>query len=249
MALGNWFNVFKGDKQQEPADNPLPDNLIQLHRLKRQHQLLAVHIGGIDRQFQSLLLDIDAMGEHIVLDQLFPRITNPQRLVGRKLAVHSPHLNPPARFEAEVMAIRDTAAGHDLVLKMPNVVECTQRRASYRVPVDKSAQFHVALQTSTAGKLQAKPINLSIDGIRFELAGNFANLENALAALFMQVGDEPLMACQLKICNLETVGDPNAQKTIMGARFIQLSPPQRKILERFVLRTQQEMRQKELANR
>jgi c-di-GMP-binding flagellar brake protein YcgR len=249
MALGNWFNMFKGDKQQEQVEKTLPDNLIQLHRLKRQHQLLAVHIGGVDRQFQTLLLDIDPLGNHIVLDQLFPRITNPQRLVGRKLAVHSPHVNPPSRFEAEVVGIRDSASGHDLVLKMPETVECTQRRSSYRVPIDKGAQFNLALQTGAKGKVPAKPINLSIDGIRFEIAGNFSDLNNALAALFMQLGDEPLMACQLKICNLETVGETPAQRTIMGARFMQLSPSQRKILERFVLRTQQETRQRELANR
>lgn len=248
MGLKTWLDSLVG--QSKGVKKPVTiEGLVHLNRLKRDHKLVSVVIDDVDGEYQSMLLSIDVASGKVVMDQLHPKKDNEAELLGRKINVSVSGEGIPTRFQSEIIDIQQHRGHQELILALPSQVEAIQRRSSYRVPLKETreVQASVSLQQHQHNVF-AKALNLSVDGIRLEVPGDHNDMLDATTSMFLRVGDEPLMRLKVRIRNMEIRGDDDSIKTCLGAEFVTVDPAQKKILEKFILQLQQEMRQRELEN-
>ncbi len=241
LKLKNWW---QDRSSARPVDQRVSQDVLHLFRLRREHRLLRMRIDGIQGEFQTLLLEVDVSGQRLLLDEPFPLPLPLEAMSGRRVHVASNEGAASTRFDSLVLGKAMHKDVPLLALAMPASVSAAQRRNSYRLAVDERTPVEAMLRCAGAGTLEARVLDLSVQGIRLEVPGHHPELQQA--PLLLRLGGEQGMLCQLQIrnLNLRSFGD---NTTLLGGRFDGLNPPQVQQIERFIVRCQRSQRQRELA--
>lgn len=244
VKLKEWWQ--ERGSPRGPEGLHVPQDMLHLFRLRREHRLLRVKISGLEGDFQSLLLEVELRGQRLLLDEPFPQRVPLDALVGRRIQVASIEGDASTRFDSSILGVDRSQASPMLSLALPTNVLAGQRRNAYRLTVDEHTATEAILRKTGVSNLTARVLDLSIHGIRIEVPGHHSELVNSSAPLFLRLGSEQGMLCQLHIRSLQTrLAD--GETTLLGGRFDGLNPPQLQLIERFIVRSQRAQRQRELA--
>lgn len=244
LRLKNWWQ--DRSVQQTPGEQRVSQDVLHLFRLRREHRLLRMRIDGVQGEFQTLLLEVDLRGQRLLLDEPFPLPLPLEAMAGRRVQVSSNEGAASTRFESRVYG---KALVHDeslLSLEMPASVNAAQRRNHYRLAVDDRTQVEAMVRSAGVGNLPARVLDLSSKGIRVEVQGHHPLPENSVVPLFLRLGAEQGMLCDLRVRSLHLRSFTD-DITLLGGQFDGLNPPQLQLIERFIVRCQRSQRQRELA--
>lgn len=243
LKLKNWW------QERYPVrggDQRVSQDMLHLFRLRREHRLLRLRIEGVAGEFQSLLLEVDMRGQRLLLDEPFPLPLPLDAMSGRRAQVSSNEGPASTRFESPVLGKAVQGEVPVLALALPLSVSAAQRRNSYRLAVDERMPVAALLRVAGVGSLDARVLDLSVQGIRLEIPGHHPGLRESTAPLVLRLGAEQGMLCQLQIRSLH-LRSLSESSTILGGRLDGLNPPQLQQIERFIARCQRSSRQREMA--
>lgn len=243
LKLKNWWQV-RGNVR--PGEQRVSQDVLHLFRLRREHRLLRMRLDGVQGEFQTLLLEVDVPGQRLLLDEPFPLPLPLEAMTGRRVQVASNEGAASTRFDTLVLGKALHKDVPLMALAMPPTVSAAQRRNSYRLAVDDRIPVEAMLRRAGVGTLEARVLDLSVQGIRLEVPGHHPELNQSVAPLFLRLGGEQGMLCQLQVrsLSLRSYGDDT---TLLGGQFDGLNPPQVQQIERFIVRSQRSQRQRELA--
>ena len=241
--LKNWWQERTG--RRSTSDIRIAKDVLQLYRLRREHRLLRVKVPGVEGDLQSLLLEIDLRNQRMLLDEPFPLRVEMEAMVGRRLQVASVEGAASTRFETTALAVESLRGLPVLSVALPVAVVAAQRRNNYRLAVDEHTHIQAILRHDELGNLAARVMDLSVQGIRLEVPGIITDALDGVVNLFLRMGMEQGMLCQLRVCSQQPVYGEEA--TLVGGQFQGLNPPQVQTIERFIVRSQRAQRQREMA--
>ncbi|HAU14341.1 MAG TPA: hypothetical protein DCS92_11555 [Gammaproteobacteria bacterium] len=235
--------------QQKNSAKPLntqavPEEIMHLFRLRREHSLLQARFNGVDDVFQSLLLEVDLEQNQLLLDEPFPHRFPVQYWVGRRIVVSTSEGGLATRFESRVSASMGLDQGNALVLEMPRSIMAAQRRNSFRVAVSGRMPVDAVVWVPEQGNLAVRVLDLSASGIRLAIPGELDALAQD-TRLALRLGAETPLVSQLSVRYMQ----PSQQEqdcTEVGAQFTGMNSSQCKVIERFLVRMQRSQRQREL---
>lgn len=221
-------------------DSGMSPTCIQLHQAMRQRSFIEVKLGGADVVYQSMILAVDPEEQTLLIDELFPAgfIGLPGQSVqisirqkaGRKIKFSSVILEQHSHQDTPLY-----------VLKLPLELEVDQRRNAYRLPIGKG----IAVESSFTGpndqRYPARLCNLSSTGISMEVevedpsAFHYDDSLTNVAFDFagMNIG------CELVVRNI-MASEPDHNRLMIGAEFVDLSPVEQLGLERSIMRVQRD---------
>ena len=229
-----------GKTQSERA---IPESVLHLLRIRREHRLLLVTLAGSKNRYQSMLLEVDLAQDRLLLDVPFPQEHPIEFWLGRRVNVATIEAGINTQFESQVLSIDSLHQSQVLSLAMPREVMAAQRRRNFRLVVDDHTAVDAVLKVAGVGNLAAKVLDLSVAGIRFSLAGSYSKLDKS--KLCLRLGLDSTVVCSLSICSLQQLDD-GPETTVIGAEFVGLHPEQVRNIQRFLARSQRLQRQREL---
>ncbi len=242
--LKSWWQRKNGTKPKPVARHAVPEEVMHLFRLRREHSLLQARFNGVEDVFQSLIVDVDLEQNQLLLDEPFPHRFPAQYWIGRRIKVSSSENGLATRFDSRVTGAMALDQGNALIVEMPRDIMAAQRRSSFRLPVNARMPVDAVVRLPQQGNLSARVLDLSAAGIRLAIPGEFDELgEDTRVAL--RLGTETPMVSQLTVCHLQTTNDDEAC-TELGARLTGLNNSQCKVIERFLVRMQRMQRQREV---
>lgn len=213
-----------------------PQILGLLRRLLKNRCLLAVRFDDDAQIYHSVILDLDAEQNRLVLDELTPEKGHATFLQQRRCRIRAELKGVTLVFSAVLLepGTRDGIAFYRCAI--PSSVNYGQRRAHYRPRVGHAkrtpAELRLPEGTTLTGYLQ----DVSLGGLRIKLDGPLGH-----------VPPDTLLECRLALpgsgtftCTVELrfiSGGPAPQ---LGVKFTSLQPGQRQILQKFVRELERE---------
>lgn len=225
--------------QSERVNHPT-QVIALLRRLRDTHTLLTVAIPGSERQFNSMVLDVNAEQGYLLLDEL----NNPQ---GHQLLAETGRLRAHGRcqgvqlnFACTVKVARARDGGIVYQAPLPEYIVYLQRRAAFRVPVGLGLGMELHLPVPDAGVVHAQPCDISIMGVgaRTDDPG-VLEPELVLPDCTLHLPDHELINLTLEIRYVQPDTHPDQYR--FGARFVELEPRQKTQLRRVVTHMEREM--------
>ena len=243
VKLKHWWQERSGVRTI--GEDRVSQDILHLFRLRREHRLLRMRVEGVTGEFQTLLLEVDLRGQRLLLDEPFPLPLPVEAMTGRRVEVASNEGAASTRFDSRVIGKAQLHGENLLSLEMPVSVSASQRRNHYRLTVDERTHVEAMVRVPAMGNVPARVLDLSSKGIRLELPGHYPTLTHNLVPLFLRLGTEQGMLCELQIRSLQlrSFGD---DATLLGGSMDGLNPPQLQLIERFIVRCQRTQRQREL---
>lgn len=196
--------------------------------------------------YQSLILKVDPVEHHVLIDELFPAHGQFFIAPGDEVEITSVRRGLPVRFSTWVKAISiDEADGLPAYrLALPDTVEAKQRRAHFRLALDGDSAVRLRLRGPEGDRLLCTVLNLSQTGLGFDCPGNLSEWlrQNArLQQCLLTVPGLPEIACDLEVRSFEFRKRPT-RHTIVGARIEALPPAAARQLEHFLALAQRHQR-------
>ncbi|RLT92259.1 flagellar brake protein [Ketobacter sp.] len=230
--------------EQRIERRSVPEEVMHLFRLRREHSLLQARFSGVDDVFQSLLLEVDLEQNRLILDEPFPHRFPTQYWIGRRIKVATSENGLATRFDSRVSGALALEQGNALIVELPRDIMAAQRRSSFRLAVNARMPVDAVVRLPEQGNLAARVLDLSAAGIRLAIPGEFAELGEE-TRLALRLGGEAPMVSQLAVRHLQTAAEAESC-TLLGARLTGLNNSQSKVIERFLVRMQRVQRQREL---
>lgn len=243
MRLKHWWqekNVPVGGR-----DMPVPEDVLHLFRLRREHRLLRLRFAGIGQDYQSLLLEVDLKHGRLLLDDPFPLLAESELFGGRRLEVASIEGAASTRFETRVQGVGTLGDAKILSVAMPDSVAAAQRRNRFRLTVREHMPVQAILRPEALGNLAAQVLDLSSAGVRLKVPALLERSSLESAPLYLRLGEERGLLCTLRVCSLQH--SPDKENSLIGGELLGLNAPQIQMIERFVARLQRLQRQREMA--
>ncbi len=216
-----------------------------LERLQQAHALIAVRLSGIGGSFNSMVLEVDAHRNWLILDELHPQEGHKKLIEMRKLQFFGDFDGVDLRFDGDVIEHGTQSNIHFYKLKFPETIKYYQRRSTYRVRVLRTSAIPVSFVAKDSATAQGELHNISAGG----LAVKFLSFVPASIAR-----GEIVPECELAFPNGEKIVCPveirhvvsgrNNNQAVVGARFIGLSKIQQRMLSRFIASIEREIRRK-----
>lgn len=215
-----------------------------LRRVKDSHTLVRVVVSGTKGQYNSVFVAIEPERNYLLLDELTPREGHEAVLGGaRQLRVYCQIRGVQLSFTTALTEVIPEAGGALYRIPFPSALIYQQRRASFRVPVARSAGFTITLRNDDGLFLEGSLADISTGGLR----GRFpvAPHEDPMLRIGAVIDHGSIAAakgepfrCKLEIRFSQYLED--AKELLLGLRFHELDRLQQKRLERLVMILQRE---------
>lgn len=217
-------------------------NYTPLLDLQDRRQLLRVEVVGSchPQTYQSMILGIDFVHKHLILDSLSPINPYCPIVVGDRLQVSHQQFGQVLNFSGELIDV-DSENGHlNYLMALPTQIAYTQRRFFPRLD---GARLHaincdIGLKIRSPLKMPwyATLINLSAGGMRVSVPGKVGaqlNLGEQLPLANIRLGDLSF-ATPLKIKSFRQQRKPY-EHTAISLAFTNINPQDRIRLQNFVV--------------
>ena len=210
-----------------------------LGRIKDARGSILVHFEKNNNQFSSAILDINPKTETVVFDEILPN-------EGHDLLLKLKQFNVTARIDGVSIHFKcalKTANSKDEIasysVQYPVRILYEQRRDSFRVPVSDRTAVPMTISTETENVYEAYLIDLSSSGIGAYVEENEELTEygkSYYCKIHLPKGD--FVTSEFELCFVKP--DDKMKQIQIGGRFVNLSSPQRVLLERFIMTLQRE---------
>ncbi len=214
----------------------------QLDRLQRAHTLLTVTVGGSSDPYNSILLDIDRSGPHLLMDQLHPPAGHEQLLVQRRFRVHARHEGIELSFEGRLTEVITSNGQAIYRVRLPEKLYYRQRRAHYRAQVGRGNTIPVYLLDESESQYSGWLANISVGGIGAHLdAKTLEELDQGvlIPTCRFETPDRIEIASGLEIRFVQS--EAQGKWLRIGGRFTRLDRQQERAIQRFVAQLDREL--------
>jgi len=225
----------------EPKPTRNAKHYLPLFELQKKRQLLEV-VHNQD-SYQSIILRTDIAKGILILDDLFSVTssysigTHPPINVGDELIVKHHHSNGKVlSFTSPLLDIDLSPNSPLYVLKLPNNLDCGQRRRLPRVLLGQKQPLGVKLQSDLNEYWFATAHNLSSGGMRLVLGGNLVNQlqrGSILPLCEFHFNSYFHIRCQAAVRSFRFLRSPYRQ-TQISVEFINIASYQRLQLQQFI---------------
>lgn len=230
-------------KAEKVTHTPQIVNL--LRRIRDNKVLLSVRVPGYDETFNSLILEVNAERNTVLLDELSPQRGHELICKVRELRARCQCQGVELSFACNVEIGQSQRGISFYRAPLPSVVNYLQRRSDYRVHVGAGlpVPMHLPIEGSTI--IDGGLTDLSMGGLG-------ANIKTDVTFKHGQIIDSCKLELpkgesfdtEIEICFVRTDTQRNMQH--IGAAFRNIQPQQEQILRRFVTQLEREMLRKKI---
>ncbi|MEE8058408.1 MAG: flagellar regulator YcgR PilZN domain-containing protein [Pseudomonadales bacterium] len=213
---------------------------LHLHQALRNRSFVEVLVNGDDVLYQSMILWLDPEERTILIDELFP--TGLIGLSGQKVQVSiRQQAGRKLKFNSVIIEQHRYEGTPIYVLAMPEGLESDQRRNAYRLPISEKITIEPHFIGPDDQTYLARLRNLSSSGIAMEVEVDDVNgfgYDDQLTHLAFDFAGINI-DCGLAVRNVEFT-EPAANRVLIGAEFVDLPPPDQRVLEKSIMRIQRD---------
>ena len=218
-----------------------PQLIALLRRLHDNRILLRVSIPGVDRQFNSMLLNLNPDRGYVLLDELNDETAHRRALEAGRVRVFGQHDGVEMNFILNIQPAQNRQGVRFYQAPLPECIYYMQRRADYRVHVAMDMGINVLLPLTEDTVLDGQLCDVSMGGLGARLEPD-QDIRRGLiipdCRIQLPQDPQPLHAT-LEVCF--TLSDDQHQALRLGGRFCRLSAEERSRLRKFVTQLEREM--------
>ncbi len=243
-GTGLISRLFGAEKQAVLEDDVIqPEILVRLHELCSKHTFVDVRfVDREDMSYQSLIIDVDAKNRSVRIDELYPLSRGTKIIVGEKIEITSRGKGVPVKFTSTISAIElfDDAPAYRLVL--PTKIKSNQRRGFFRLDVSRDMDIRLHIPLVEGGLGFCTILNISSGGIGFRFDKNITDQirsSGIIKEAKLTFPGNVAMYCDLEVRSYDYKRTPD-RYTLVGAKIFNLSPAEKKRLDKLLLKLQRE---------
>ncbi|RRQ20950.1 flagellar brake protein [Thiohalobacter thiocyanaticus] len=226
--------------QSEKITHP-PQVIALLRRLHENRILLRVRIPGVERSFNSLLLNLNPQRGYLLLDELNDEHAHRKALETGRLRVFGQHDGVEMNFNLSIRPARNRQGVGFYQAGLPDCIHYMQRRADYRVHVAMDMGLSVLLPLGEETLLDGQLCDVSMGGLGARLeTGQEIRKGLIIPDCRIQLPEDP-QSLQADLEVRFALPDEQHQVLRMGGRFCKLSSSDRSRLRKFVTQLEREM--------
>ncbi|MFT5691764.1 MAG: c-di-GMP-binding flagellar brake protein YcgR [Oceanicoccus sp.] len=251
QGKGSGFisRLFGGEEGPGPKEDVIdPEILVRLHELSSKHTFVDVRfIDRDDISYQSLIIDVDANNRFLRIDELYPLSRDIKIVVGEKIEITSRGKGVPVKFTSTISALElfDGSPAYRVVL--PTTIKSNQRRSFFRIDVTRDMDVRLHIPFDEGGLGLCTILNISSSGIGFRFDKNITEQIRSTGMMKEAKLTFPgniTMYCDLEVRSYDYKKAP-ARYTQVGAKIHNLSPSERKQMDKMLLKLQREVKRNE----
>lgn len=213
-----------------------------LYRLQRAHTLLSVRVPGNDRSYNSIIIDVDADKNQMLLDVLYPDSGHKEVMKLKEFSITAHHEGIKLGFKGYIKELVNDDGKPAYLINYPPALIYHQQRAAYRATV--SMGDNVGIKVSNEDNKTSKGLisDLSLGGLglSFEVK-NAMPFKNGMILPTCQFATpgKPNFECSLEVRNVHP--DDNNRFVHIGTRFVKLGKQEERQIQKFVVQLERDM--------
>jgi len=229
------------EKQDDTIFKP---SLMAAHlgRLQREHLLVSISVGGTNNSYNSMLVEVNADKQTMLLDILHPELAHQQLIKSKHFTFNVTCEGVKISFKGVVKALVEDDGKPAYLIDFPESLIYQQRRQHFRAPICKDTQLLISL-TNTEDDTSCEGVinNVSRGGlaIQFEHTVKFKFEKFKLLSAHFHTSENVEINCDIEIRNIMT--DPVHRHTTIGVQFMNLTKLQKKHIQHFALNMERRM--------
>lgn len=210
---------------------------VSLIRLQDQRQLVEIISTDFIDSFQSMIIGVDLYNQQLIIDELSPRIQNPESLIGRTLTIR--HQQNRQMINIDVDVISWSEETHCLHLSLPEDIGYTPRRQNYRMELLTAVPINAVIAPLYGAPWHSTLTNISLGGMRIIVSGDLRselqkNKPLQKCTLALPTGNT--VTCGGHVKSFSFIGRPY-RRTEISIEFDKLSDEYKFELEQFIEQT------------
>lgn len=223
-------------KAQSRSYQPLPDSeritdparvARLLERLAKQHTQLTVEIPGHQEHYSSVIVDVER--PNILLDELLPSSGHQLLLAERTLQVTGKIDGIDIRFITTLERVDDRDKVITYQMDLPEQLEYRQRRMDHRANIPLAESLRVIIDCRDGTVSEGVLHDLSHGGAGMIFPEGPPTVESGLLyECAIELPEDVWLYCAVGLCHSKSIRSRNQQ--LIGARFIDLSPAQSRLV-------------------
>ncbi len=207
--------------------------------LQDQRQLIEVISPDFTDSFQSMIIGVDLYQQQLIIDELSPKIQNPETLVGRKLTIRHQKDKQMINITVDVIAwSEDTQCLH---LALPEDTTYAPRRRDYRMELLSNAPVNAVITPVYGSPWHSTLTNISLGGMRIIVSGDLrSELEKhkplkkcSIVLPSNHLPAEPPIHCSGRVKSFRFIGRPY-RRTEISIEFGAMSESDQLAIEQFI---------------
>lgn len=251
QGKGSGFisRLFGNEEIIEPKEDVIdPEILVRLHELCSKHTFVDVRFTDRDDiSYQSLIIDVDAKNRLLRIDELYPLSRDIKVVVGEKIEITSRGKGVPVQFTSTISALElfDNSPAYAVVL--PTSIKSNQRRGFFRIDVTRDMDVRLHIPFDEGGLGLCTVHNISSSGVGFRFDKNITDQIRSTGMLKearLTFPGNITMYCDLEVRSYDYKKSP-ARYTQVGAKIHNLSPAEKKKMDKMLLKLQREVKRNE----
>jgi len=236
----------EGYKQQFEVVTSQPRITAVLRPLLQKHSLVTASLAGSRQYYNTVLLEVDAENQFLLLDELHPIEGHRLATTNKTLTLYTQLDGVNVNFAVKIIEIGSANDMAFYKVEFPESIRYRQRRSDYRVPVSSALSIPVEITSSNQESLTGELHDISAGGvcIRFPRKSSLPidkNDEEVQCSITLS--DGKTIRSAFRICHI-ALQEP-ANTLLVGGCFRQLDKTQHRAIERYVVELQRKSRQKD----
>jgi c-di-GMP-binding flagellar brake protein YcgR len=229
---------FELSLKEQPTVQPtlaaVPDQYVALWQLHRQRQFLEVKVEGSSRSFHTLIVAMDIPRGILWLDDLFPS----QNLleIGDIITLRHHRNGEQVSFSSPIVAWGSHYEASGLAVILPAELQYQPRRQSTRCDLSHNKSLSIKIRPIGHNISYGNVQDLSVGGVRFNIAGNLLGQLRHGALLPMcelELCDELVIRCSARIRAFRMLRAPH-RCTQISIEFVDLTLERKLQLQQFL---------------
>jgi c-di-GMP-binding flagellar brake protein YcgR len=216
-----------------------------LERLAKQHTLLTVEIAGHQEHYTSCIVDVGS--PYVLLDELLPSSGHQLLLTERTLQVTGKLDGIDIRFITTLERVDNQDNVVTYHMNLPKQLEYRQRRLDYRAHIPMVQTLRVIIDNRDETVIEGVLHDLSHGGAGMFLPDGKLTVEPGLLyECAIELPDDMWLYCAVELRHSKNI--PSRDRQLVGARFIELSPAQARLVGHCISRLEREFNRKRAAD-
>jgi c-di-GMP-binding flagellar brake protein YcgR len=210
------------------------DRYGSLIRLQDERQLIEVLIPRYNDSFQSMIMGVDLYNQQLIIDELSPRVINPDALIGETIVLRHQHNRQMLKISSEVLDWE--ADNRCLLLHLPEQIAYQPRRQHARLSLVGSALLNTTIHPIYGAPWYGSISNISESGMRITVTGDLrGNIEKhqLLRKCEFTLDNGQTISCQGRVKSFHYQGRPY-RRTDVSIAFEKISDEDQLSLQQLI---------------
>ena len=216
-----------------------------LSKMEKNHALLTVELNDNKNICSSLILEINTRENYLVIDEFYPSSINNEIELGNSVDISCNHSGSYLRFVSKIIDKAEVNGNPYYKIPYPDVIEYSQRRQSYRVPISLSNPIKVSFTSQNNNAAHGVIRDISFGGFCARLTPPLNERfkpDDYIPKCVIQLPGNGVIVCSIEVRRIflsTSTGIP-----MMGCRFVQMNPADKKTLQQSVTKLERDLMKK-----